>query len=106
MNNNNVNNNNVVNKICEEIIKLRQDLNLMEFHKRHKNIHIGIVCNGCGRNPISGNRYKCLMCPNFNYCEICESNYNTSESNLIHDNKHFFVKIRNTNIYNFVCNNR
>jgi hypothetical protein len=94
------------NELLNEIKKLRQDLNLVEFHKSRKNIHLGIHCNGCGRNPLTGIRYKCLMCPNFNFCEICESNYNSSESNVVHDTKHFFVKIRNTDIYNFVCNNR
>ena len=91
------------NEILNEIKKLRQDLNLVEFHKSRKHIHLGIICNGCGRNPLTGVRYKCLMCPNFNFCEICESNYNSSESNIVHDSKHFFVKIRNTDIIDDVA---
>ena len=104
--NNNIKNDNALLQIYNEIKSLRQDLNLMEFHKSKKNIHLGIICNGCGRNPVPGIRYKCLMCPNFNFCEICESNYNTNQSSIVHNNKHFFVKIRDSNVYNFVCNNR
>ena len=35
-------------------------------------IHNGIECNGCKMNPIKGLRYKCSICPEFNYCEKCE----------------------------------
>lgn len=40
--------------------------------KINKKIHIGIICDGCGESPITGNRYKCAVCSDFNYCEECE----------------------------------
>ena len=36
------------------------------------NVHRGVACDGCGARPIIGNRYKCVICPNFDYCEECE----------------------------------
>ena len=36
-------------------------------------VHLGIHCNGCGANPIVGNRFKCAVCENFDYCEKCEN---------------------------------
>ncbi|XP_014251481.1 E3 ubiquitin-protein ligase HERC2 isoform X1 [Cimex lectularius] len=33
--------------------------------------HIDIMCNGCSMSPISGPRFKCKACDNFNYCENC-----------------------------------
>jgi len=37
-----------------------------------KVVHYGISCNGCGSMPIVGVRYKCTVCPNFDFCENCE----------------------------------
>ena len=34
--------------------------------------HEGVKCDGCGKNPIEGNRYCCVFCDNVNYCEECE----------------------------------
>ncbi len=34
--------------------------------------HTGISCSGCGKCPIVGIRYKCVLCPDFDYCEECE----------------------------------
>ncbi len=31
-----------------------------------------VACDGCGVHPIIGIRYKCSVCENFDYCEMCE----------------------------------
>uniref|UniRef100_A0A0A9VNP3 HECT-type E3 ubiquitin transferase n=2 Tax=Lygus hesperus TaxID=30085 RepID=A0A0A9VNP3_LYGHE len=33
--------------------------------------HVDILCNGCNQTPITGPRFKCKACENFNYCENC-----------------------------------
>lgn len=50
-------------------------------------IHSNVSCDGCGVHPIVGNRYKCTVCEDFDYCEACEEKYSE-----IH--KHPFLKIR------------
>jgi len=50
-------------------------------------IHSKVSCDGCKMSPIIGNRYKCTICENFDYCESCEEK--NSENH-----KHPFLKIR------------
>ena len=37
-------------------------------------IHHHVTCDGCGMSPISGIRYKCSQCPDYDLCSTCESN--------------------------------
>ena len=37
-----------------------------------KTIHPTVTCDGCGIYPMTGVRYKCAVCPNFDFCENCE----------------------------------
>lgn len=33
--------------------------------------HPGVVCDGC-ESPIFGNRFKCMVCPDYDLCDPCE----------------------------------
>jgi len=35
-------------------------------------VHLNIKCDGCGVLPISGDRYKCTVCPDYDLCSPCE----------------------------------
>ena len=51
-----------------------------------KAIHHGYICDGCEMNPIIGNRYKCMICGDFDYCEACEEKFKN-------EHRHPFLKI-------------
>jgi len=36
-------------------------------------VHHGVSCDNCNKSPITGARFKCKLCPNFDLCEECES---------------------------------
>ena len=42
---------------------------------KHKKIHPGVICDSCN-GPIVGVRYKCTICPDFDFCEKCEEKNN------------------------------
>ena len=79
--------NQIVNKINENLDKKEIKLKAgSPNQEENKKVHVGIHCNGCGVNPIVGNRFKCAICDNFDYCEKCESLNKDSH-------KHPFIKI-------------
>lgn len=39
-------------------------------------VHPNVTCDGCGQFPLVGVRYKCNVCPNFDYCEACKNTNN------------------------------
>jgi len=41
-------------------------------YKHNSSVHTHVKCDGCGVFPIVGVRYKCLECPDFDFCEKCE----------------------------------
>ena len=39
---------------------------------KDSNIHEGVECDGCKVSPIVGDRYKCTICNNLDFCQKCE----------------------------------
>ena len=75
-------------------ILLKQILD--KFSPKHENaegkpIHHMYSCDGCGMSPIVGNRYKCSVCDNFDYCEKCEAIYKNQHN-------HQFLKVSKPNM--------
>jgi len=65
--------------------------------------HETINCDGCGAKPITGVRYKCSQCPNFDLCERCIDRFESNQLQHGNDNptydssnraeKHLFIRI-------------
>jgi len=43
-----------------------------EIDANGKPIHAEVTCDGCQAKPVVGVRYKCSVCKNFDFCEVCE----------------------------------
>ena len=41
--------------------------------RRPPNVHYGITCGSCKAGPITGSRYRCLVCADLDLCEGCFS---------------------------------
>jgi hypothetical protein len=53
------------------LLKIRAPLD-SEAYQREQ-VHIGITCDGCGKAPIEGVRFKCAACPDYDLCGACEA---------------------------------
>ncbi|CAF2308908.1 unnamed protein product [Rotaria sp. Silwood2] len=56
--------------------------------------HINITCDRCLMSPIVGDRYRCMFCPNVDFCENCQS-----ATNHQHDSKHPLMCVRDSSVY-------
>jgi hypothetical protein len=36
-------------------------------------VHERVICDGCGKGPIVGARFKCSVCQDFDFCSVCEA---------------------------------
>ncbi|CAO3621646.1 unnamed protein product [Mucor hiemalis] len=51
-------------------------------------LHLGVYCDNC-QTEITGIRFKCGHCPNYDLCQICEE-----YAPNLHNEAHAFIKIR------------
>ena len=71
-----------------EYAKLKEQLE--ENEKEINEIHKDIICNNCFKTPISGKRFVCAECNNYNLCQDCEK---LLYKNQLHDRKHIFIQV-------------
>ena len=71
-----------------------------EQKEKKEPIHFNILCDGCKMNPIRGNRYKCIGCPDFDFCENC---YQKNKDSHGHEFKKI-EKLSFTNIFEYKNN--
>ncbi|CAF1049768.1 unnamed protein product [Adineta steineri] len=61
-------------------------------------IHLNVTCDRCSMSPIEGDRYKCLFCPDIDFCQSCKS-VNKTNTNFNHLSNHPLLCIKNSNEY-------
>ncbi len=62
--------------IFEQINNIKNDISNVKVFKKQRTlciVHKNVFCNICMKN-IVGKRFKCMVCENFDICEVCEDN--------------------------------
>jgi len=76
-----------ISSVQQPNVKSQQESkNISNEANEEKQIHAGITCDGCQKFPLTGIRYKCGVCPDYDLCSGCEA---TGK----HDRVHPLIKI-------------
>lgn len=61
-------------------------------------VHERIICDGCEMTPIRGDRYKCIICPNYDLCSNCNAKGIHAEHSLMKINAPFDPRVNSSQI--------
>ena len=60
--------------MCYEFFKLWKLILFYLSDISSQEAHYGFKCDGCGIDPLIGLRFRCLVCPDYDLCNICKLN--------------------------------
>ena len=60
-------------KLIVDVKSPKKTDNARNDSTQESQIHHGIACDACEKTPIEGNRYKCVVCDDFDLCGSCEA---------------------------------
>ena len=91
----------IISSVIKDIKNEKEDINKSESNVNFSQeiIHNRIICDGCEMSPIIGNRYKCQVCSDFDYCEDCYKNIKH-----VHELKRIEKPINYQNCFGNNCN--
>ncbi|PIL31453.1 hypothetical protein GSI_06154 [Ganoderma sinense ZZ0214-1] len=72
----------------------------MERQESEETVHKNVRCDFCGKQDIKGTRYKCLQCPDFDWCNACMSSPKAWEA---HTASHAFFPIHTMEEFPHFC---
>lgn len=81
----------VPNELFGHKVKSKDEINIKTIerlfgHEQHEDV----ACDNCMTQTISGLRFKCDTCPNFNLCQICAIE---NSDNLQHKSNHPLILV-------------
>lgn len=84
-----------VEKIVDKALEKAKKKIMKKLKKTKKEtcdyVHRRVRCDGCNVFPIVGIRYKCTVCPDYDYCQECEQSKEHNHTFLkIKDSQQFF----------------
>ncbi|CAF1315924.1 unnamed protein product [Rotaria sordida] len=62
----------------DDDVKRKTNNKTIDDQKSNTTIHSNIICERCDMSPIKGDRYRCLFCPDIDFCQSCKSTSGTN----------------------------
>eukprot|EP00092_Neocalanus_flemingeri_P022656 GFUD01024576.1.p1 GENE.GFUD01024576.1~~GFUD01024576.1.p1 ORF type:complete len:537 (+),score=202.22 GFUD01024576.1:204-1814(+) len=60
-------------KLVANVKSQKKSENTKTNSQQNSHIHPGVSCDACDKTPIEGNRYKCVVCDDYDLCGSCEA---------------------------------
>eukprot|EP00092_Neocalanus_flemingeri_P041208 GFUD01044868.1.p1 GENE.GFUD01044868.1~~GFUD01044868.1.p1 ORF type:complete len:488 (-),score=174.04 GFUD01044868.1:96-1406(-) len=60
-------------KLVANVKSQKKSENTKTNSQQNSHIHPGVSCDACDKQPIEGNRYKCVVCDDYDLCGSCEA---------------------------------
>jgi tetratricopeptide (TPR) repeat protein len=76
------------------LTNFHEKIDVAQIEFNHHIEHPNVTCDGCLKSPIIGDRYKCIYCPDIDFCQDCQG-----LTNQQHDSKHPLICIRDSALY-------
>jgi tetratricopeptide (TPR) repeat protein len=76
------------------LTNFQEKIDVAEIEFNHHIEHTNVTCDVCLKTPIIGDRYKCIFCPDVDFCHDCQG-----LTNHQHDPKHPLICIHDSALY-------
>jgi len=60
-------------KLNVNVKSKNKSFNIKNETSQEVQVHPGVTCDACDKQPIEGNRYKCVVCEDYDLCGSCEA---------------------------------
>jgi len=82
----------------KEIADINKRMEGTRITEENLAVHKTVICDGCEMNPLKGDRFKCVTCPNYDLCSYCNATGMHSHHTMIKIKEPLDKKLNNSQV--------